>query len=61
MPNNSWLGIDFEDGSLEADFHVANAMEMQKFSTIFSDVLLRMFSDFHLWVSVFERPKFSRY
>ncbi|XP_047143432.1 uncharacterized protein LOC101241823 isoform X1 [Hydra vulgaris] len=58
---NRWLGVDFEDGTLEADFYVANMIEMQKFSTIFFDVLLRMFNDFHLWLSIFERPKFSRF
>lgn len=56
-----WIGTDCEDGELQRDFHVADMQEMQKFSTIFYDVIGRGFNDYHLWLSLFERPKFSKY
>ncbi|XP_066916818.1 uncharacterized protein [Clytia hemisphaerica] len=58
---NKWIGVDCEDEKLEHEFHVADIEEMRKFSTIFYDVIGRSFNDYHLWLSIFEKPKFSKF
>ena len=55
-----WLGVDRDDGEIERVFRVADAKTMAKFKTIFNDVVGRTFTDYHLWVSIFEKPRLSR-
>ncbi len=56
----SWLAVDRGDGQIERNFSVADRKTMAQFSTIFNDVLGRTFTDYHLWISMFEKPKLSR-
>ena len=55
-----WLATDRDDGEIERTFAVADAKMMAKFNTIFNDIVGRTFTDYHLWVSIFEKPKLSR-
>ena len=52
--------MDRDDGEVERVFQVADAKMMAKFQTIFNDTIGRTFSDYHLWISIFEKPKLSR-
>ena len=40
---------------------MADSKLMSRFQTIFNDTIGRTFTDYHLWMSVFEKPKLSRY
>eukprot|EP00794_Sanderia_malayensis_P008787 gene8787-9725_t len=58
---NRWLAVDREDGAIDRYFEVADEKMMTRFTTIFNDVIGRTFTDYHLWISLFEKPKMSRF
>uniref|UniRef100_A0A7M5VDM8 PLAT domain-containing protein n=3 Tax=Clytia hemisphaerica TaxID=252671 RepID=A0A7M5VDM8_9CNID len=58
---NEWIGPRHDNGNAVHKFHVADKHELNKFSVIFYDMIGRCLNDLHMWFSLFERPKYSRF
>ncbi|XP_013395471.1 polycystin-1-like [Lingula anatina] len=51
-----WLSLEAEEPTIEKEVLVANAEELNNFSTIFGSEASKGWSQRHLWLSTFERP-----